>query len=92
MVIIHLRSLPIRTSHMRNREHWKPRVVVMPTLSSLAAPQVVETTTCGATTYKIGIAVMMPTLSLQVVPQVALTITCIAASDDKVGMKTTLVF
>ena len=29
--------------------HWKPRVVMMPTLSSLAAPQVVFTTTCGAT-------------------------------------------
>ena len=28
--------------------HWEPRVVMMPTLSSLLAPQFVVTTTCGA--------------------------------------------
>ena len=37
------------------REYWgretlcRPRVVMMPTLSSLAAPRVVFMTTCGAT-------------------------------------------
>ena len=35
---------------------WKPRVVMMPTLSSLAAPEVVVMTTSGAASYdKVGI-------------------------------------
>ena len=40
--------------------HWKYRVVMMPTLSSLAAPQVVVTTTRGATTDdKVGIIIQL---------------------------------
>ena len=37
------------TTHRRKRpSHWKRKVVMMPTLSSLVASQVLSTTTCGA--------------------------------------------
>ena len=43
---------------MEGQWHWKPRVVIMPTLPSLAAPQVVET--CGATSDdEVGIKITL---------------------------------
>ena len=38
-----------RTPVWKTLQHWKPRVVMMPTLSSLVASVVVIMTTCGAT-------------------------------------------
>ena len=62
---------------------WKPRVVMMPTLSSLVSPQVVAMTTCSDTSDgKVHIIMMMPTLSSLVTPQVVAMTTCSVTSDD----------
>ena len=66
---------------------WNPRVIMMPTLSSLGTLQVVIATTCSVTCDdKVGIIIMMSTLSSLVTLQVVIATSCGVTSDDKVGI------
>ena len=67
--------------------HWKPRVVIMPTLSPLVAPGVVIMTTYGATSGD-KVSVMTPTLSSPTAPEVVFMTTYDATGDDKVDIMT----
>ena len=71
--------------------HWNLRVVMMPTLSSLVAPEVVVMTTPGATS-DVKVCVMMISLSSLVASEVVIMTTSDATSDDKVGIITPLGF
>ena len=46
--VISLRLPQPQPNHTRTHTHWKPKVVMMATLSSLMSPQAVITTTCSA--------------------------------------------
>ena len=64
---------------------------MMPTLSSLVAPEVVVMTTPGATS-DVKVCVMMISLSSLVASEVVIMTTSDATSDDKVGIITPLGF
>ena len=53
---------PVPTDEYIDIRHWKPRIVMMPTLPSLVTPQVVVTTYGLTSDGKVGI---MPILDFQ---------------------------
>ena len=79
------------TTKLASWPFLEPIMAMMPTLSSLMAPDVVMTTPVVANENKVGEMEIMPNLSSLMSPEVIVMTTCGGSVTTKVGIKTTRV-